>query len=225
VSRDDGVTERVEAMETLGLELNGLVWSAGGWPRTLRPSPLVAEAMNVTVVVARNAAEARSFTDVILGLKLPDKGWILLGGREITMVTEPEMRDIGFVPAGGGLSPALSIEQNIAFGLRKRPALRRHHVRFVADRLHLTGDLRLRPADLPPSGRLRAAVARAMCHRRHPQAIVIEEHSGSPLCEVAIGAVRDYGELPILVVCDRADRGRTLASPAEPYEVIDADET
>ncbi|MEV5409348.1 hypothetical protein AB0K60_11010 [Thermopolyspora sp. NPDC052614] len=212
-------------MKTLELELKGLVWSAEGRPRTLRPSPLVAEALNVTVVVARDAAEARSFTDVVLGLEFPDKGWILLDGREITMVTEPNKRDIGFVPAGGGLSPALSIEQNIGIGLREPPGQRRNVVRYVADRLHLTGDLRLRPADLPPSRRLRAAVARAVCHSQVPRAIVIEEHSGSPPCEAAIGAARDFGELPILVVCDRPDRGRTLAAPGEPYEVIDADET
>jgi 2-aminoethylphosphonate transport system ATP-binding protein len=203
----------------LRLQLHGLAWERGGRRRGLKPGPLVAEAGRTAVVVAADPADAEAFTDVVLGLAWPLTGAIRLADREITTLS-PEERGIGLVPAGGCLSPHLTIEQNIAFGLRKNRSDRRRHVVFEADRLKI-GGLRLRPHDLSPDERLRVAVARAMCGSPLPNAMVIEDRTGRPPCDAAVSAMRNYPAVPVLVVSDDSARVATLASPAALWEVVD----
>jgi len=57
------------------------------------------------------------FLECLCGLRRPESGRIWLDGREVTAL-EPRARDIGYVPQDYALFPHLSVERNIAFGLR-----------------------------------------------------------------------------------------------------------
>jgi iron(III) transport system ATP-binding protein len=205
----------------MNLELHGLVWTQGERRRTLAPGPLIALAGRTTMVVADGPADAEAFADVVLGLAWPRKGAIRLSGHEVTTRTPPERR-IGLVPAGGCLSPHLTVEQNIAFGLRRPRAERRAHVAYVAERLGI-GGLRLRLHHLSNDEILVVAVARAMCGNS-PDAVVIEDRAGRHPCGAAARAMRRYPDLPVLVVGDDPIRAARLATPAETWEIIDADQ-
>ncbi len=207
----------------MNLELHGLVWSQGGRLRTLAPDPLIARADRTTMVVADGPADAEAFADVVLGLAWPKKGAIRLSDREVTTRTPPERR-VGLVPSGGCLSPHLTVEQNIAFGLRRRRprAERRAHVAYVAERLGI-GGLRLRLHHLSNDEILVVAVARAMCGNP-PDALLIEDRAGGHPCGAAARAMRRYPDLPVLVVGDDPARAARLAAPEETWEIIDADQ-
>lgn len=57
------------------------------------------------------------FLECLCGLKKLESGRIYIDGRDVTGL-EPRIRGIGYVPQDYALFPHLSVEQNIAFGLR-----------------------------------------------------------------------------------------------------------
>jgi len=59
------------------------------------------------------------FLECLCGLKRVDSGRIFIDGRDVTNL-EPRARGIGYVPQDYALFPHLSVERNIAFGLRVR---------------------------------------------------------------------------------------------------------
>ncbi|MDH2428480.1 ATP-binding cassette domain-containing protein [Sphaerisporangium sp. TRM90804] len=212
-------------MSGLRLQLDRLSWEHGGELRALKPDELVAEAGEPAVVLAGDAADADAFTDVLLGRAWPLKGKIRIAGREVTSLPSGD-RGIALVPAGGGLFPHLTVEQNIGFGMRghRGAAFRRGHVNYVAGRLNLHGLLAWRPYELSPDERLRVALARAMCRWQAARAVVVEDRGGYPPCHAAVSeTLNAYPDLPILVVGDDGRRVATLRTPAGSWEVVDVD--
>ncbi|MGV9327431.1 hypothetical protein [Streptosporangium sandarakinum] len=214
------------------LQLDGLSWEHGGRPRALNPGLLSVAAGRVGVVLAEDAGDADAFADVLLGRAWPVRGRILSGREEVTSLPSRE-RGIALVPAGGGLLPHLTIEQNIVFGLRGRDGkghrygkdFLRGQVRFITDRLDLDVPLDRRPYDLSADQRLWVAFARAMCHWRRPNAVLVEDRAGHPPCHSVVGrSLAAFPHLPVLVVGDEGDRIETLGAPSARWEVIDADE-
>ncbi|WP_326822199.1 ATP-binding cassette domain-containing protein [Streptosporangium sp. NBC_01639] len=212
-------------MPGLHLQLDDLCWKHGANRRALKPGRLTVEAGRTGVVLAHDAADAEAFSDVLLGQAWPVRGRILITGREITSLS-PADRGIAFVPAGGGLFPHLTIEQNIEFGVRgrHREEFRKGQVNYVAERLNLRGLLGWRPHDLSLDERLRVALARAMCHWQAARAVLIEDRDGYPPCHAAVSeSLKAYPDLPVLVVSDDRNRVETLRSPTASWEITGAD--
>ncbi|WP_424534124.1 ATP-binding cassette domain-containing protein [Sphaerisporangium viridialbum] len=212
-------------MPGLQLQLDGLTWEHGGDLRALKPDPLVVEAGETAVVLAGDAADAEAFTDVLLAQAWPLRGRIRIAGREIISLPA-DARGIALVPAGGGLFPHLTVEQNIAFGLRgpRGGGFHKGQVNYVAGRLNLQGFLAWRPHELSPDERLRVALARAMCHWQAARAVVIEDRAGYTPCHAAVSeSLKAYPDLPVLVVSDDRHRVETLRTPTGSWEVVDAD--
>jgi ABC-type thiamine transport system ATPase subunit len=209
----------------LRLQLDDLRWKHGPDQRALNPRHLVVDAGETAVVLARDTLEANAFTDVLLGQVWPVGGKIWISGGEITSLP-PEERGIALVPAGGGLFPHLTIEQNIGFGVRRRyrDDFRRGQVNYVAGRLNLLGFLGWRPHELSPDERLRVALARAMCHWQAARAVVIEDRAGYTPCHAAVSeSLKAYPDLPILIVSDDGHRVQTLRAPTASWEIVDVD--
>ncbi|MFF0309940.1 hypothetical protein ACFYSC_21130 [Streptosporangium sp. NPDC004379] len=214
------------------LQLDGLSWEHGGRICALKPDRLSVAAGRVGVVLAEDADAADAFADVLLGRAWPVRGRILSGREEVTSLPSRE-RGIALVPAGGGLLPHLTVEQNIVFGLHGRDGkgyrygkdFLRGQVRFITDRLDLDVPLDRRPYDLSADQRLWVAFARAMCHWRRPNAVLVEDRDGRPPCHSVVGrSLAAFPHLPVLVVGDEGDRIETLGSPSARWEVVDADE-
>jgi spermidine/putrescine transport system ATP-binding protein len=112
---------------------------------------------------------------LIAGFEQPDRGRILLDGRDITRLP-PERRPVNTVFQNYALFPHLSVEDNIAFGLRM--AGRQHReiaasVRGMIDLVRLGDQAKKRPGQLSGGQRQRVAIARALVNR--PQVLLLDE--------------------------------------------------
>jgi sn-glycerol 3-phosphate transport system ATP-binding protein len=112
---------------------------------------------------------------MVAGLEKPTSGTIEIGGRVVNDVS-PKARDIAMVFQNYALYPHMTVEQNIAFGLRMHGFPRREiagRVREVSEMLDLHELLRRKPAQLSGGQRQRVAMGRALA--RHPQVFLLDE--------------------------------------------------
>jgi molybdate/tungstate transport system ATP-binding protein len=71
------------------------------------------------VLLGPTGAGKTVLLDVIMGFHLPDKGKIMLDGRNITNVVT-DKRGVAYVPQNCPLFPHMSVSENIEFGLKMR---------------------------------------------------------------------------------------------------------
>ncbi|GAA4682912.1 hypothetical protein GCM10023263_18120 [Phytohabitans rumicis] len=127
----------------------------------------------ITAVQATPAA-GTALARTVAGLAAPLSGRVYVADRDVTD-QPPAARQIGYIPAGGGLLPHLTVRDNIEYGLRRREVVRelsRDWAATVTHRLELVPTLELRPHQLSDAQRLRVALARAaVCL---PEALVVD---------------------------------------------------
>ena len=112
---------------------------------------------------------------LIAGLDHPDAGHILIDGRSANGLA-PSERQLSMVFQSYALFPHLSVEENVAFGLRVRRVPRDERRERVAVALRATGLLgyeKRKPAALSGGQRQRVNIARALCDV--PRLIVADE--------------------------------------------------
>ena len=112
---------------------------------------------------------------MVAGLEAPTSGTIEIAG-EVVNDLSPKARDIAMVFQNYALYPHMTVEQNIAFGLRRHGFPRREiagRVREVSAMLDLHELLRRKPAQLSGGPRQRVAMGRAIA--RHPQVFLLDE--------------------------------------------------
>jgi ABC-type sugar transport system ATPase subunit len=78
------------------------------------------------------------FLECLCGLRKVDSGKIFIDGRDATIL-EPRARNIGYVPQDYALFPHLTVEQNIAFGLRVSKYTNKEIVRQTDETAELLG--------------------------------------------------------------------------------------
>ncbi|MFG1696772.1 ATP-binding cassette domain-containing protein [Nonomuraea sp. NPDC049309] len=210
------------------LEIDGLIWEAHGVRRRLSPDPLKLNENKAAVVVARDSEEGEAFTDVLLGLAEPVAGRILLDGEDITGMPTAE-REIGLVPAGGGLLPHLTIRRNLELAAQARrelAPLSHGRVGFVSKRLHIDGRMDDKPHQLGHEDRLTVALARVLCRPVTTKVVVIEDRTGVEPCHGAVNrALSEDHRLTVLIVTDDRTRVASLASSSDLLEITDADQS
>ena len=112
---------------------------------------------------------------MIAGFVEPDEGSIEIGGRDMHDV-RPHERNVGLVFQDYALFPHLTVEQNIAYGLRQRGDAKDDIARGVKEMLslvHLEGFGERRPAGLSGGQQQRVALARAMAIT--PEVMLLDE--------------------------------------------------
>jgi ABC-type Fe3+/spermidine/putrescine transport system ATPase subunit len=112
---------------------------------------------------------------MIAGFVEPDAGSIHIGGRDMRDV-RPHERNVGLVFQDYALFPHLTVEQNIAYGLRQRGDATDAVARRVGEMLalvHLEGFGARRPAGLSGGQQQRVALARAMAIT--PEVMLLDE--------------------------------------------------
>jgi ABC-type Fe3+/spermidine/putrescine transport system ATPase subunit len=114
------------------------------------------------------------FLECLCGLKQVEAGRLHIDGRDVTDL-EPRTRGIGYVPQDYALFPHLSVEQNIAFGLRAH-GYSEAKVGETADLLGIRRLLSRRIDGLSGGEKQRVALARALVLK--PKILLLDE----PVC-------------------------------------------
>lgn len=120
---------------------------------------------------------------VIGGLEVPDQGTVLFAGADATRASVRE-RGVGFVFQHYALFRHLTVFENIAFGLRVMPRMRRpprveieRKVERLLELVQLQGLARRLPSQLSGGQRQRVALARALAVE--PKVLLLDEPFGA----------------------------------------------
>lgn len=143
-------------------------------------------------------ADGMAMARTVAGLAAPVSGQVAIHGIDVTG-RPPNDRGIRYVPAGGGLLPHLTVEQNVRYGLDRSPVVREEaerRVRDAGERWDLTSLLVAEPRELSNEQRLQVAVARAAVCR--PEAIVVDL-SEAPTSPTRLRAILGLTEAAVLL--------------------------
>jgi len=112
---------------------------------------------------------------MIAGFESPTSGRILLDGDDVSS-TPPYRRNVNTVFQQYALFPHMSVEDNVAFGLRSRKVPGREvdtRVAEILDTVRMTEFAARKPAQLSGGQQQRVALARALVNR--PSALLLDE--------------------------------------------------
>ncbi|WP_314176701.1 ABC transporter ATP-binding protein [Streptomyces winkii] len=116
---------------------------------------------------------------MIAGFETPTSGTIELDGKDVTRLA-PFERDVHTVFQDYALFPHMSVEQNVAYGLKIRKVPKAERLRRAAEALEnvrLDGFGKRRPSQLSGGQRQRVALARALVTR--PRVLLLDEPLGA----------------------------------------------
>ncbi|WP_235910238.1 ABC transporter ATP-binding protein [Deinococcus kurensis] len=112
---------------------------------------------------------------ILAGFESPDAGAVLIGGQDMTGVP-PHRRDVNTVFQSYALFPHMTVQDNVAFGLRMKgvPAAQvRERVMTALERVRIADFAARRPDQLSGGQRQRVALARAIVNE--PQVLLLDE--------------------------------------------------
>ena len=160
-------------MAELALELRALRIQQGAFH--LGPLSLEVPAGCHALLVGPTGSGKTSLLEVIAGLRAPQSGAIFSFGTDITS-HPPGDRGIGYVPQDAVVFPAMTVRQNLAFGLmiRKTPLKSQvERVEELARKLQLTAILDRKAFGLSGGEAQRVALGRALAFR--PKLLLLDE--------------------------------------------------
>ena len=136
---------------------------------------LVVEDKELLVLVGPSGCGKTTTLRLIAGLEEPTDGRISLSGRVVNDLP-PKARDVAMVFQNFALYPHMSVQDNLAFGLKLRHLPRAEidpRVKDAAKILDLTACLDRKPAELSGGERQRVALGRAIVRR--PAVFLLDE--------------------------------------------------
>ncbi|GAH17278.1 unnamed protein product, partial [marine sediment metagenome] len=133
------------------------------------------------VIIGRSGCGKSVLLKHIIGILKPNKGKVIIGGTDITKMSERELnqarRKFGMLFQGAALFDSLTVGENVAFGLRRHTRLSQEKIkRIVGEKLRLVGLVGiedLKPAELSGGMKKRVGLARAIA--MEPEIVLYDE--------------------------------------------------
>ncbi len=163
------------APETPRLEIRNLTKRFGGRD-VLRDVSLRVAPGQVTCLLGPSGCGKSTTLRVIAGVEMQDSGEIWMDGSLIcdtVFRVPPERRGIGLMFQDFALFPHLTVEGNVAFGLKGGREEKRARVAELLERVHLSGYAPKYPHELSGGEQQRVALARALAPR--PRVMLMDE--------------------------------------------------
>jgi phospholipid/cholesterol/gamma-HCH transport system ATP-binding protein len=181
------------------------------------------ESGKVTCVLGRSGTGKSVLLKLLIGLERPDAGTIRLVGQDISSASTDELnaarKRVGFLFQQAALYDSMSIEENVAFPLRRHTKLsdgeRRDRVHELLESVGMNRDLDKMPADISGGMRKRVGLARALA--LDPVLVMFDEPTAGldPItaAEIAdlIVELRDKRHVTSIVVTHNLRTAKTVA--------------
>jgi len=138
----------------------------------------VAEGESLVLLGASGSGKT-TILRIIAGLELPEKGRVILHGKDVTDLPARE-RGVGVIFQAYALFPRMTVEKNIGYGLRIRRLPRKERKKIVNDLLKLVQLEEHRkkyPWQLSGGQQQRVAIARTLAYK--PQVLLFDEPFGA----------------------------------------------
>lgn len=161
----------------------------------VQPTDLSLDRGQMLVLLGPSGCGKTTLLNIIAGLLQPDTGAVWIGGRSLTSVPTHQ-RNISMVFQTWALFPTMTVEQNVAFGLRMRGVDKAERRRRVSDALELVrlGHLAGRkPGQLSGGQQQRVALARAIVTR--PSVLLLDEPLSSLDHQIRVELRRELRKL------------------------------
>ena len=131
------------------------------------------------VLLGASGSGKTTILRIIAGLEQPDSGYVILHGQDVTDLPARE-RGVGVIFQSYALFPRMTVEKNIAYGLKIRRRPRRER-REIVDSLIKLVQLELHrtkyPSQLSGGQQQRVAIARTLAYK--PQVLLFDEPFGA----------------------------------------------
>jgi phospholipid/cholesterol/gamma-HCH transport system ATP-binding protein len=168
-SQQGGPAATEQGAEVAPLELRKVDFDYAGHP-VLRDVSLAVRKGEVFGVMGMSGCGKSTLLKLATGLLHPTEGEVLVRGRSIVGLDERELNDvrrtIGMCFQSAALFDSMTVEENVAFGLRRHTRMKRAEIRDVVtdclDRVGMTGSEALYPSELSGGMRKRVGIARAI---------------------------------------------------------------
>lgn len=152
-----------------------------GAQRVLDGISLRIERGEAVVIIGRSGCGKSVLLKHLIGLLHPDSGQVLIEGQDLGQMTERELlpvrRQFGMLFQSAALFDSMTVEENIAFPLRREGQLTEaeiaRRVEEVLEVVELPGTQHKKPAELSGGMRKRVGLARAVVYR--PQIVLYDE--------------------------------------------------
>jgi phospholipid/cholesterol/gamma-HCH transport system ATP-binding protein len=142
---------------------------------------LTVKSGHTLAILGRSGTGKSVLLKLIIGLQQPDSGSILVQGQEITGLDLEAMNKIrktmGFLFQSAALYDSLTVEQNIAFPLKRHTEMtkseRQDHVKKLLASVGMEGHLKKKPSDISGGMQKRVGLARALALK--PGILLLDE--------------------------------------------------
>lgn len=157
------------------------LYKSFGPKKVLKGVDLEIEAGEIMVIIGQSGSGKSVLLKHIISIMKPDAGEIYVDGQPMNALTEKELlkmsRKFGMLFQGSALFDSLTVEDNVAFGLRRHTTLSEEEIKRVVqaslERVGLRDIENLLPYELSGGMKKRVGLARAIAYG--PEIILYDE--------------------------------------------------